>query len=234
MNSQRLSVSSSAGLTLGLFGMVGLMISLMTLLPLNVYNMYLASHTALYLVRLEQAEPWWRFSHAAHQYYFTFLAGSVISSFIVICLVLTTCLRKPKSTLDLESNTVRQSSVSVWTNRWACLVFLGQISWAIIGNHLIWFVDMENALIYDATKLSVWILWLNYGILIAFSFLLVCASVFLLIGGAKQTSPVCPHLRPVIIEEMQQQETTPLLNKTANSSAVHSTSSATTTSSLHQ
>ncbi|KAI8070862.1 hypothetical protein BC940DRAFT_11865 [Gongronella butleri] len=246
--------SLSTGLSLGVFGMIGLMLSLLSLLPINVYNIYLASHTALTLVQLEQGNPWWRFSHARHYYYFAFLVGSAVSSLIVFAMVITTCLRRkqPVASVDLEANAAawysqhallqqqqqRYQHTSVWTNRWACVAFLVQISWAVFGNHLIWFVKTENTLISDATRLSVWILWLNYGIVIVFSFVLVCASVFVLVGAPNHLSatqpPAGPHLGPMVTEEMQQQETTPLLNKTASSATTTATSTiSTTTSSRH-
>ncbi|ORZ25197.1 hypothetical protein BCR42DRAFT_399618 [Absidia repens] len=89
--------------------------------------------------------------------------------------------------------------------------------------------------IRESTTLSVWILWLNYGVLILFSFVLFCASFFIIIGTSLSNNNSNYHrtdsnsgspshggsvidtnsTSDISVGEMQQQETTPLLNKSS-------------------
>ncbi|CAO3579297.1 unnamed protein product [Absidia cylindrospora] len=238
---QHRAVPTTLGLSLGFLGVVGLVISLLSLVPINIYNIYLASHTALALANLEyqRTHQWWSFSSDA-LYYFIFLLGSVVSSLITTCLVLITCLAKRKSFItpvDIEANcTKKYQRSNLWLSRMACVVFIGQISWALYGNHLLWFVSLDMTQIRESTTLSVWILWLNYGVLILFSFVLFCASFFIIIGTSLSSSNNNHHHRTgsnsgspshggsvidtnsasdISVGEMQQQETTPLLNKSS-------------------
>ncbi|KAI8089691.1 uncharacterized protein BX664DRAFT_359217 [Halteromyces radiatus] len=223
---QHRSSPTTLGFSLGFLGILGLALALLSLLPINIYNVYLATSTILALIKMEyqRTHQWWTFSSVA-MYYLIFLVGSVISSLITTGFVIATCLTKKRTlqSLDIESNCVSQQRSSIWLSRFACVVFIGQISWALFGNHLLWFVNMDVTLIRESTTLSVWILWLNYIILILFSFILLCASFFIILGTSKIISTTNNNSgntgnnsnSKTSVDEMQQQETTPLLNKSS-------------------
>ncbi|CAO3638988.1 unnamed protein product [Cunninghamella echinulata] len=229
---QHCPIPTTLGLSLAFFGIAGLILSLLSLLPVNIYNVYLASTTALMLAKIEyeRTQQWWLFSHET-LYYFIFLVGSALSSVITCILVMVASLTRKKRmfSTDIEANYYSNRKYSsVLLNRFTCIIFIGQISWALFGNHLLWFIKLENmTTIVDSTKLSVWILWLNYAVLTLFSFILFCASFFIILGTSKMVSANKNHNNNgqinIInnndnnINEMQQ-ETTPLLN---NKSTYH-------------
>ncbi|KAI8330639.1 hypothetical protein BC941DRAFT_440391 [Chlamydoabsidia padenii] len=203
---------TSLGLSMGFLGVVGLVVSLLSLVPINIYNIYLAISTILMLLsRTDDSLV-----------YLVFLIGSAVSSFITTGLILIISLVKSTTRLhdDMEATTTttttnRKDNSCVWQSRLACLVIISQISWAIFGTHLVWFVKLEMTQVVASTTLSVWILWLNYGVLILFSFVLFCASFFIIIGTSynNNNNNDGDSMGGNSVGEMHQQETTPLLNK---------------------
>ncbi|CAO3614420.1 unnamed protein product [Cunninghamella blakesleeana] len=241
---QHRPLPTTLGLSLGFLGIAGLILSLLSLLPINIYNVYLSSTTALLLAKIEyeRTQQWWLFSQET-LYYFIFLVGSAVSSVITCILVMVASLTKKRrifNNTDIEANhySNKNKYSSILLNRYTCILFIGQISWALFGNHLLWFKKLDNedmTMIVESTKLSVWILWLNYAVLILFSFILFCASFFIILGTSKALSSngknnnninnndnINNHMNSNNNEDNHnemQQERTPLLNN--NKSTYH-------------
>ncbi|KAJ8662344.1 hypothetical protein O0I10_002038 [Lichtheimia ornata] len=215
-------ISRTVGLSLGFLGIVGLVLSLVSLLPVNFYNIFVAV-TALTQV-LRHENDWWALSSEG-TLYAVFLTGAILSSLITIAMVLVTaCRQRPHdaqmaaASAAVEHDIEGKRRSSVWLSRMGCLIFVGQISWALFGTHLLFFLGDTSlpATIHKSTMLSVLILWLNYLILTVFAFILFCASFFIILG-ARRGHPRRPSTtRPpsVVGEEMQyhREETTPLLS----------------------
>ncbi|KAI8143015.1 hypothetical protein BJV82DRAFT_613096 [Fennellomyces sp. T-0311] len=212
-------ISKTMGLSLGFVGIVGLVISLVSLLPVNGYNMYITVNALIELLKyeLQNNTDWWSLSPNGYLYAI-FLAGSILSSLITIVMVIATCLRQRPDNeqmgmtrQDIESNTKRRS---VWLSRMGCLIFVGQIGWALFGTHVLFFLqdDLPES-IHKATMISVLILWLNYLIVSIFSFILFCASFFIILGARRSSSQQPSNAQSSSSEEMQyRDESTPLLN----------------------
>ena len=131
-------ISRTVGLSLGFLGIVGLVLSLVSLLPVNFYNIFVAV-TALTQV-LRHENDWWSLSSEG-TLYAVFLTGAILSSLITIAMVLVTaCRQRPH---DAQMAAAASAAVgqdiegkrrsSVWLNRMGCLIFVGQISWALFG-----------------------------------------------------------------------------------------------------
>ncbi|KAI9323364.1 hypothetical protein BX666DRAFT_1886110 [Dichotomocladium elegans] len=180
----------------------------------------------------DNTDDWWRWWLSLSpeaSLYMVFLSGSILSSLISIVMVLVTACRQqphPKEMAITPPSAVEDQVIegkrrsSVWLSRMGCLIFVGQISWALFGTHLLFFFDDHNDLpdsVRKSTTISVLILWLNYVILTAFSFILFCASFFILLGVRRRSGSRRPSIQPpstTVGEEMQyhREETTPLLN----------------------
>ncbi|KAI9028311.1 hypothetical protein CLU79DRAFT_738720 [Phycomyces nitens] len=235
-------ISTGLGLTMASLGIIGLALALLSLIPVNVYNIVVAVSALKDLVKYEydQNRPEWWLLPKESALYLAFLTGSVISSLITMAMVMVTLaggkrqaqkgrtqasgtphpdlvsqdnLYKRHGRTDIESSQVRQpiqGQSSVWLGRIGCLVFVGQIGWALFGTHVLFFTDPSKlfpATVRTLASISVFILWLNYIIIAIFSFILFCASFFIILGGARRRSQ---HQNG---GEMQahHQETTPLL-----------------------
>lgn len=96
-NNKRRFISKTVGLSLGFLGIVGLVLSLVSLLPVNLYNIFITVNALTELLKYEldknNKEDWWTLSPTA-TVYSVFLAGSIVSSLIVVILVLATCFRQ--------------------------------------------------------------------------------------------------------------------------------------------
>ncbi|KAI9254506.1 hypothetical protein BDA99DRAFT_540259 [Phascolomyces articulosus] len=245
-------ISKTMGLSLGFLGIVGLVVSLISLLPVNVYNLFITIHALTELLRYELPNntDWWTLSPDG-TIYSVFLTGSILSSLITIFMVIITCFRQQRSDngqmvshgpleeqdpQDIESHTALLSTTtttgtkrrsSVWLSRIGCLIFVGQISWALFGTHLLFFYKAElPESIHRSAMISTLILWLNYLIITIFSFILFCASFFIILGARRSSSsndrPYHHHNHhhshsntpSTSAEEMQyhREETTPLLH----------------------
>ncbi|KAL0094730.1 hypothetical protein F4703DRAFT_1820372 [Phycomyces blakesleeanus] len=238
-------ISTGLGLTMASLGIIGLALALLSLIPVNVYNIVVAVSALKDLVKYEydQNRPEWWLLPKESALYLAFLTGSVIYSLITMAMVMLTLaggkrqaqkgriqvsdtphpglvsqdnLYKRHGRTDIESSQVNQPTqgqTSVWLGRIGCLVFIGQIGWALFGTHLLFFTDLDNKLfpatVRTLTTISVFILWLNYIIIAIFSFILFCASFFIILGGARRRSQ---HQNDGTGEmQAHHQETTPLL-----------------------
>lgn len=130
-------ISRTVGLSLGFLGIVGLVLSLVSLLPVNFYNIYVAV-TALTQV-LRHENDWWALSSEG-TLYAVFLTGAILSSLITIAMVLVTaCRQRPHdaqmaaASAAVEQDIEGKRRSSVWLSRIGCLIFVGQISWALFG-----------------------------------------------------------------------------------------------------
>ncbi|KAI7851410.1 hypothetical protein BDC45DRAFT_209451 [Circinella umbellata] len=234
-------ISKTMGLSLGFLGIVGLVVSLISLLPVNLYNLFIATNALTELLRyeLQNTSDWWTLSPDG-TIYSVFLTGSILSSLITIIMVIATCLRQQPSSSDnvqmvshseqgieeeQEQNieaypiTTTKRRSSVWLSRIGCLIFVGQIGWALFGTHLFFFYKDElPESIHRSAMISTFILWLNYLIITIFSFILLCASFFIILGARRSSSnrdnTKSNNTPSTSAEEMQyhREETTPLLN----------------------
>ncbi|KAI9361083.1 hypothetical protein BD770DRAFT_384142 [Pilaira anomala] len=203
------SFISWIGLLLSFIGMAGLVLSIVSLLPVNVYNMYLTTLTVLKLVEFEKEN--WFYQDA--QIYLIFLAGSFVSSLFEIFTTFLACAQTGKShqvMLDQEScNSHNNSSVITkkksWFIRIICFTLLIQILFSILGAHIIYKIKSENIPleIQQEIFLSCAILWINYLSLTVFCFILLFASFFILIGQQPKKSS--------IIQSLPTEETRPLI-----------------------
>lgn len=118
------------GLLLSFVGMAGLVLSIVSLLPLNGYNIYTATLTVLRLVELEQDDDEW--SQDA-KLYLLFLAGSSFASLMEIMATLAACCRTETKETDQESchNTIRNNKS--WFVRLLCFTLLTQIVFSLFG-----------------------------------------------------------------------------------------------------
>lgn len=130
-------ISRTVGLSLGFLGIVGLVLSLVSLLPVNFYNIFVAV-TALTQV-LRHENDWWALSSEG-TLYAVFLTGAILSSLITIAMVLVTaCRQRPHdaqmaaASASVEQDIEGKRRSSVWLSRMGCLIFVGQISWALFG-----------------------------------------------------------------------------------------------------
>lgn len=129
------SFISWIGLLLSFIGMAGLVLSIVSLLPVNVYNMYLTTVTVLKLVEFEKEN--WFYQDA--QIYLIFLAGSFISSLFEIVATFLACAQTGKSQevmLDQEScnnSSVITKKKKSWFIRIICFTLLIQILFSILG-----------------------------------------------------------------------------------------------------
>ena len=156
-------ISKTMGLSLGFLGIVGLVVSLISLLPVNVYNLFITVNALTELLRyeLQNTKDWWTLSPDG-TIYSVFLTGSTLSSLITIIMVIATCLRQQPSPSDnvqmvshaqqgveqdqeqdIEAHPITTTTVtttkrrsSVWLSRIGCLIFVGQIGWALFGKFL--------------------------------------------------------------------------------------------------
>lgn len=130
-------ISRTVGLSLGFLGIVGLVLSLVSLLPVNFYNIFVAV-TALTQV-LRHENDWWALSSEG-TLYAVFLTGAILSSLITIAMVLVTaCRQRPHdaqmaaASAAVEHDIEGKRRSSVWLSRMGGLIFVGQISWALFG-----------------------------------------------------------------------------------------------------
>lgn len=91
------SFISSIGLLLSFIGMTGLVLSILSLLPLNGYNIYTTVITGTHLLQFELQKTHGDWKHlelsSDAKIYMIFLAGSLFSSLFEIILTFTACCR---------------------------------------------------------------------------------------------------------------------------------------------
>lgn len=108
------SFVSSIGLLLSFIGMAGLVLSIISLLPLNGYNIYTTVITSSQLLQFELAKTngdWKQIELSSDaKIYFIFLAGSLFSSLFVIILTFTACCRHQTKPEKIQGVTIIQQA----------------------------------------------------------------------------------------------------------------------------
>jgi hypothetical protein len=143
------SITSSIGLGISFIGMAGLVLSIVSLLPLNVYNIYksVSTCTKLLYFELENNHKDWQSVSADAKLYFAFLLGSVISSFLEIITTFTACCRQSTRetaiVIEDESNSKQHQEYiqhqphyqpkTSWFIRFTCFTILIQIVFSLFG-----------------------------------------------------------------------------------------------------
>ncbi|KAI8983071.1 hypothetical protein BDB01DRAFT_850896 [Pilobolus umbonatus] len=225
--SKKWTLSTSIGLLLGFLGMAGIVLSIISLIPLNGYNIYMSTTTLIKLARIEygRTHDWWyAFSYDA-KLYLIFLFGSALSSIFEILLsFMACCAHQSKSNKmvdehsisnnnsnnngryikQLSSNQTTHTQISngnTWFIRFACFILTVQIAFALLGTHIIYILksNVISVDIQNAASISLYILWINYISLTIFAFILFCASFFILIGAQKQRIIQDEESRPLIL-----------------------------------
>jgi hypothetical protein len=130
------------GLLLSFIGMAGLVLSIVSLLPLNGYNIYTTTITVLRLLEFEK-EEW--FSQDA-KIYLIFLAGSFFSSVMEIMVTFLACCRTETNQVDQESCHYNIRKNKSWFIRIICFTLLIQIIFSLFGKTYIF--NIKYILIY--------------------------------------------------------------------------------------
>lgn len=124
-------IISWIGTLLCIVGMAGLVLSILSLLPLNGYNIYTTTMTALRLVEFEQENE--EFSQDA-KLYLVFLGGSFFSSLMEMVATLAACCRRDTAETDQEScQTSQRKTSKSWFIRIVCFTLLIQIIFSLFG-----------------------------------------------------------------------------------------------------
>ncbi|KAI8885071.1 hypothetical protein K501DRAFT_332228 [Backusella circina FSU 941] len=86
-------ISRSIGITFGFIGMVGLVLSIVSLLPLNGYNIYISVDGLLQVIRheLERTSNDWTAFSLACKLYIVYFTGTVLCSALDFCLFMLVC-----------------------------------------------------------------------------------------------------------------------------------------------
>lgn len=130
---------ATIGLILSIIGMAGVVLSIISLLPVNLYNIYIASQTVFELVLFEheRTNKEWQdipFSNEA-KLFFMFLIGSIVSSILEIISTLFACCQhgtihlKRKSSYEPQQHYQRKS----WFIRTVCFTLILQILFSLLG-----------------------------------------------------------------------------------------------------
>jgi hypothetical protein len=143
------SITSSIGLGISFIGMTGLVLSIVSLLPLNAYNIYksVSTLTKLLYFELENNHKDWQSVTVDAKLYFVFLCGSVFSSFLEIIATFTACCRQSTRettvVIDDESNSKQHQEYiqhqphyqpkASWFLRFTCFTILIQIIFSLFG-----------------------------------------------------------------------------------------------------
>lgn len=151
MNNKR-SFLSSIGLLLSFIGMAGLVLSIISLIPLNGYNIYTTVITSIKLLQFEYErtnEDWTLVSQDA-KIYLIFLAGSCFSSLFEIITTFIACCRnrtQKENIIILQHTEEEQQSKQrqvvnkkSWFIRITCLTLLIQIVFSLFGKKMLHFL----------------------------------------------------------------------------------------------
>ncbi|KAL0077737.1 hypothetical protein J3Q64DRAFT_1747113 [Phycomyces blakesleeanus] len=99
------STITTLGLILGVTSMIGLAVSLLTLLPMNVYNTVIALKSLKDLLQYEYIKHGQLGSLSKEvQLCLAFLAGSIVSSLTTVIMVFGVCFRSTKSLARVDHN----------------------------------------------------------------------------------------------------------------------------------
>ncbi|KAI7869916.1 hypothetical protein BDF14DRAFT_1777573 [Spinellus fusiger] len=239
-------ISTGLGLAMASIGIIGLALAFLSLIPINIYNIVVAVNGVKDIVQYEysQHRPQWWLLPIESVVYLLFLTGSVISSLVTVSMVILTMVsgrrkiqprdvlapphqdslykrhsRTDRTDIEASQGTEIQGQTSVWLGRIGCLVFVGQIGWALLGTHVLFFANLDHSLptsVRTLAVVSVSILWLNYSILALFSFILFCASFFIVLGVKRRD--LSQHTTGGM--QGHPQESTPLLGSTPSTLSV--------------
>lgn len=138
------SITSSIGLGISFIGMAGLVLSIVSLLPLNAYNIYKSISTLnkLFCFELENNHNDWQSVSTDTKLYSAFLCGSLLSSFLEITATFTACCRQSTREtilIDDESNSKQHQEYmqyqpkTSWFMRFTCFTILIQIIFSLFG-----------------------------------------------------------------------------------------------------
>ncbi|KAI7906332.1 uncharacterized protein BX663DRAFT_496055 [Cokeromyces recurvatus] len=177
------TMMNSIGILFSFIGMVGLILSIITLVPLNGYNLYTTfnASTKLLLFEIQRNDDWQHLILSRDaKLYFIFLFGSFMSSILAI---MTTFIALFS---NIKSNKKQQQQKS-WFLRFISVTLLIQIVFSLYGVHLIYRVKSKTEIIpleiQQDTMLSCAILCLNYLSLILFAVILLFASFCILLSS---------------------------------------------------
>jgi hypothetical protein len=145
-------ISRSIGVTFSFIGMVGLVLSLVSLLPLNGYNIYICVDGLLQVLRheLERTNNDWTAFSWACKLYIVYFTGTILCSTFDFCVYMLVCCGYRKQDQDEEEQMIerqddengqtsrgkrgnRKVKKSILYNRAAVFNFILQIAWALFG-----------------------------------------------------------------------------------------------------
>lgn len=130
---------TTIGLIFSVIGMAGLVLSIISLLPVNFYNIYLASQTVfeLLLFEHERTNKEWQditFSNEA-KLFLTFLCGSILSSILEIVTTLFACCRHSTTHLNRKSAYEPEPQRKSWFIRTVCFTLIIQVLFSLLGKY---------------------------------------------------------------------------------------------------
>lgn len=129
---------NTIGLIFSVIGMGGLVLSVLSLLPVNFYNIYIASQTMfeLLLFEHERTNKEWQditFSNEA-KLFFIFLSGSIVSSLLEIISTVFACCRHSTTHLNRKRSAYEpQIQRKSWFIRTVCFTLILQVLFSLLG-----------------------------------------------------------------------------------------------------
>ncbi|KAK4518414.1 uncharacterized protein ATC70_008631 [Mucor velutinosus] len=216
--------SSTIGFISSFIGMAGLVLTIISLIPLNSYNLYTTLDTLLQLISFELKragqDEWHPIQLSSTAIlYVIFLSFSFLSSVLVIFTTCIACCRhqtfQPQQTNNNSTHSAKYEKITQhksWFLRFTCVALLIQMAASIFGTHLIYKVkpdiqEMPLEIQYNVS-ISCAILWISYLAIIVFSLVLLFASFCILIGShSYRTTPASVGpLSPSLSVRRRQQE----------------------------
>ncbi|KAL9539131.1 hypothetical protein MBANPS3_010451 [Mucor bainieri] len=216
------SFSSTIGFISSFIGMAGLVLTIVSLIPLNSYNLYTTLETLLQLISFELKrtgqDDWHHLQlSSTATLYVVFLSFSFLSSVLVILSTCVACCRhqtfhqqQQQQQQSLQNSNNNHSTHSAkyekiiqhksWFLRFICLTLLIQMATSIWGTHLIYKIQPDHQVIpleiqYNVS-ISCAILWISYLAIILFSLVLLFASFCILIGSRTYYRPTTVSAGP--------------------------------------
>lgn len=135
-------IISTIGLISSFIGMAGLVLSIVSLIPLNSYNLYTTLDTLLKLILFEQKrtdqDDWHNIQLSPNaKLYFIFLSCSFLSSVSVIITTFIACCRhQPIQQNNTNAKYEKIIQHKSWFIRFTCLTLLIQMATSIFGNNI--------------------------------------------------------------------------------------------------
>ncbi|OAD04224.1 hypothetical protein MUCCIDRAFT_108042 [Mucor lusitanicus CBS 277.49] len=193
--------SSTIGFISSFIGMAGLVLTIISLIPLNSYNIYTTLDTLLQLISFElkrTGQSDWHHLQLSSTatLYAIFLSCSFLSSMLVILSTCIACCRhqtfqqQQQQQQQTHTHSAKYEKIiqhKSWFLRFTCLTLLIQMATSIFGTHLIYKIQPDPHVIpleiQHNVSLSCAILWISYLAIILFSLVLLFASFCILIGS---------------------------------------------------